>query len=413
MIRVIKKLLRESDLFMGLLHRIKSGSQNRRIIAEQQEYEARAAVVGFRRAEYDPQRVFSALVKRLAEKGIPWPPKPEGRRLRIVFVTTKGNWERDGIPPQLEKLGDLRCFFLDEHGIPHEGGARARAAVAGALPAFIKGVQAEGPIDLILSYLSASHISPETIAAISGLGIPIFVFNLDDRYLFRGILQDGVWSGMSAVCAAYDLSLTNAPASMVKYVAEGGRVLFWPEGANPEHHRPLNLPFEHDVSFVGARYGVRPALIGYLRRNGIRVACYGPGWENGMLSSSQMIELYAKSRIVLGLGYVCDSSDQCLKGRDFEVPMSGAVYLTTYNDDLPLVYKLGVEIETYESFEECLKKIRLLLADPARCARMRSAAREAGLARHTWVHRVRMLLEMRTVDFTEDFDPEIARGKTA
>ncbi len=101
---------------------------------------------------------------------------------------------------------------------------------------------------------------------------------------------------------------------------------------------------------------MRPILVNYLKKNGINVKCFGSGWEAGSLPSDEMIKIYSQTRVNLGFGYVGFSSDQCLKGRDFEVPSCGAVYLTSYNENLPRVYKIREEIETYLDFKDCVKK---------------------------------------------------------
>ena len=116
-----------------------------------------------------------------------------------------------------------------------------------------------------------------------------------------------------------DLNLTSDPAAAARYFAHGGLSLFHAEAADPEWYRPLGLPFEYDVSFVGAAYGWRPKLIEGLRRRGIAVACFGKGWPNGSVANEEMNGLYARSRVNLGCGGIGFSHKLlCLKGRDFE-----------------------------------------------------------------------------------------------
>jgi spore maturation protein CgeB len=142
------------------------------------------------------------------------------------------------------------------------------------------------------------------------------------------------------------------------------------------------------VSFVGARYGWRPHLINGLRRHGIDVACFGAGWPNGPLANEDMNALYGSSRINLGVGGIGYSGKLlCLKGRDFEVPMSGAVYLTQDNPELSLVYDVGREILTYRDVGHCAEVIRALLDDPERAERIRRAARARCLRDHTYAAR--------------------------
>lgn len=77
----------------------------------------------------------------------------------------------------------------------------------------------------------------------------------------------------------------------------------------------------------------------------------------------------------------------CLKGRDFEIPMSGGLYLTQDNPELSLVYKIGEEIVTYKDEKDCAEKIKWLLADHKKADSIRKAAREKALKEHTWSKR--------------------------
>jgi len=391
-----KNAVKRSHRLYPLAHKLRRWQQDRQIQGEQRECEAKARRLGIPLEEEPAELVFPRLTSRLAARGISWPPQPSGRPLHIVYSSLPSNWERHNIPPQLAKLGDITCYFLDEQGIGLNGSwAATRAQVDRSLPEFVGRLHAQHPVDIWLSYLSGAQISPETVTGIGEMGIPCFSFHWDDRLSFYGVKYGGQWSGPAAVCRAYDLNLTNARASLVKYRVERANALFWPLGANPEFFRPLDQPFQYDVTFCGQRYGERPLLIDYLRRNGIRVDCFGAGWEHGYQSDEALVRVFNQSRVNLGFGCVASSTDQCLKGRDFEIPACGAVYLTSFNEDLPRVYRVGEEIETYESFDDCLQKIRALLASPKRCEELRQRARAAVVTRHTWAERVRELLDCR------------------
>jgi spore maturation protein CgeB len=77
----------------------------------------------------------------------------------------------------------------------------------------------------------------------------------------------------------------------------------------------------------------------------------------------------------------------CLKGRDFEVPTSGGLYLTQDNPELSLVFDVGKEILTYKDEEECARIIREILADPQRADEIREAGRARSLRDHTYLAR--------------------------
>jgi hypothetical protein len=63
------------------------------------------------------------------------------------------------------------------------------------------------------------------------------------------------------------------------------------------------------------------------KNHGIEVEAFGFGWPNGSLSTREMVRKYSRSKINLGFGGVANLSDTyCLKGRDFEIPMSRGLY---------------------------------------------------------------------------------------
>jgi spore maturation protein CgeB len=166
---------------------------------------------------------------------------------------------------------------------------------------------------------------------------------------------------------------------------EGALPVYLPEGANPDLHRPSELPKSIDVSFVGQCYGNRPGIIRRLDAEGIRVETFGYGWPNGPLSTEEMVRLYAKSRINLGFGGVeGHEGAYCLKGRDFEIPMSGGLYLTEYHPELERMYDLGKEIVTYRGFDDLLTNIRHLLSDPQRAEAIRQAGFRRARRDHSW-----------------------------
>jgi spore maturation protein CgeB len=315
----------------------------------------------------------------------------------VLYVSRPSVWERHNIPTQLSQAARTSTYFYEDRGFSdaHLQSAASRTALNADLVEFVRTLTARDPVDVLVGYLSGWQVSAETIEAINAMGVVTCNYCLDDKLSFYGKRIDGRWTGPAELAATFDVNLTSAIESLSKYEALGASAMFWPEGANPEHYRPLAREFAHDVSFVGAWYGFRPILVDRLRRAGIAVATYGPGWPSGAVSDEEMVEIYARSRISLGFGGIGYSTrSQCLKGRDFEVPMSGAIYLTSANPELDLVWSVGEEIFTYRDADDCIRQIRNLLADPEKCERARRLARERGLREHTWAERFRALLRV-------------------
>jgi hypothetical protein len=168
-----------------------------------------------------------------------------------------------------------------------------------------------------------------------------------------------------------------------------GLGMFFPEAAHPDFHKPYDVPFEYDVGFVGIRYGWRgpfmEKLQGMLEPEGVKFGCFGRGWPAGQISDEDLAKLYSRSRINLGFAGVGHSRKlMCLKGRDFEAPMAGGLYLTQNNPDLKLVFEIGKEILTYEDEADCARIIREMLANPGRAEAIRKAGRVRALRDHTY-----------------------------
>ncbi len=129
-----------------------------------------------------------------------------------------------------------------------------------------------------------------------------------------------------------------------------------------------------------------------LQKAEIRVTAYGTGWNGGRLDTKDVPQLFAQSKLILGVGTIGHCEDfYALKMRDFDGPMSGSLYLTHDNPDLRLVYKVGEEIVTYRSMDDCISKVRWYLSQEKARERVAQAGRARALADHTWEKRFRDL----------------------
>ncbi len=348
----------------------------------QADYQQRAAAAGIRVLEgVDLQ---NALRSRLAQRPHPPWPKRKGE-LHIFLAYYVSNWEFV-LPSALAPFGKVTPFEWTSLGFDlRQSGLAGREAMNRAMLDAFHAAARKQPVDAVIGYLSGANTNPNTLAEMARSGAAIFNFCFDDKLCFPGRKLDGQFASPAALCDVVDLNLTSAPISRMKYAMHDGLSMFFPEAAHPDFHKPYDVPFEFDVSFVGARYGWRGPFIDKLQRllasSQIEVACFGPGWPAGQLSDREMVRLYSRSRINLGFAGVGYSrSLMCLKGRDFEVPMSGGLYLTQNNPELNLVFDVGNEILTYKDEENCAQIIRQMLADPKGADAIRQAGRACACA---------------------------------
>ena len=370
---------------------VRAFQQEHKAAAELESYRAKAKQMGINVPS--PEQLPGLLARRLGTRRKA--PKRKGD-LHIFLAYRVSNWERV-LPLALRPFGDVTEFDWRTYGFDDR-----RADWMGQrdhmnrtmLEVFHK-ANAAHPVDAVVGYLGGHYVDSAVVRKMGESGAVVFNFSWDDKLTFRGPKRNGYSAGPAALASAVDLNLTNASDSCVKYMVEGGLAMFWPEAAEPSFHRPYDLPFEYDVSFVGANYGWRPRFIRRLKQLGIEVQCFGFGWPNGTLSDEETVKMYSLSRVNLGFAGVGYSKKlTCLKARDFEVPMSGGLYLTQDNPELALVYDVGDEIVTYSDERDCARKIRSLLMDHKRAQEIRTAGRKRAIADHTWTKRFEQVFRM-------------------
>ena len=308
--------------------------------------------------------------------------------LRILAIYHNYNWEGPSLNPSLAAFGEVHHLDWRDPvlaGGKQPGEAGWMEAMNEGLLRTVQDSAAQRPFDVVFTYLSGEQVSSDTLETLRGLGAPIVNLALNDKETFVGKIRNGHATGARDICRHFDLCWTSTMDALEKYVVEGATPLYLPEGANPDIHRPYDEEKIYDVSFVGQCYGDRPEIIGKLRESGVRVETFGPSWPSGPLTMEEMVRTWSRSKINLGFGGVLGHKETyCLKGRDFEVPMSGGLYLTEHHAELVPFYDVGCEIVTYNGFDDLREKIRWLLANPDNADAIRQAGRARALREHTW-----------------------------
>jgi len=318
--------------------------------------------------------------------------------LKILAIYHHYNWENESLLPALEKFGSVRHYDWVkkfDHRNQKKWLRSVKAKMNHDLIDRIKRLTKEGVIDVIFSYLTSEVVFPETVQKLSLLGVPMVNICLNDKEAFVGKIRQGQAMGSRDICRYFDLSWTSTVDALEKYCVEGARPIYLPEGANPEIHKPYDLLKTIDVSFVGQCYGRRPEIIGKIRSQGIAVEAYGYGWPHGPLPTDEMVRTYSRSKINLGFGEVDGyNKTYCLKGRDFEIPISGGLYLTQYHPELEACYDLGKEIVVYDNLDDMVEKIQFFLAHPNEADRIRKSGLQRSRAEHTWEMRFEKIFNL-------------------
>jgi spore maturation protein CgeB len=341
-----------------------------------------------------------------------------------------------------EPLLDLGC----DVSLISTGGARAawsrgdRQAVAkfsdNVLQHFRR-EHARKPFDLLFAYVVDGMLDPAVIAEIRRAGVVAVNFSCNNCHQFHLVRE---------ISKHFDYNLHSEGDAARSFLDVGARPLWWPMASNPKYFKPYAVPRDIPVGFVGANYALRARYVSYLLEHGVDLQAFGPTWryaartpfraqakrlkllsqaalgrtpESRASSSARLAEhdfnlkldarfrahlhppvkedglvrIYSRSQISLGVVEVHDRNDPSLELRrhihlrEFEAPMSGALYCTGYLDELTHFFEPGREVVTYRNEEELLDRIRYLLSHPAEAQTIRLAGRRRALAEHTYHHR--------------------------
>ena len=289
------------------------------------------------------------------------------------------------------------------------------------------------PIDLFFSHLYDACISTEAIDHISSMGIKTVNLYFKDSYQLHLA---------SEISPHYDWCLVPKKSHLKQFKKIGANPVYFQQAANPKICRTYDIPYEHDVSFIGQGYGERPAIVKYLLDNGVDVKVWGAGWQDYVtdgtklnvcydtvdivndlfvseylnkttklhqymigkpLSDLEMIKTYSRSKINLGFSscdesYKTDNRILQIRSRDFEVPMSGGFYMVEYMKELEEFYDIGKEIVCYTDPDDLLKKIAYYLKHDDKREIIRAAGYKRCKRDHTWYKRLKTAFEQMELE---------------
>jgi len=349
------------------------------------------ALAHVRGLQYAPAQAAASIRACTQRKGI----QPcEKSSLRIYTAYDSRDWTAESLPPAFASLGETRHFEVDvDYRNPYAWFRTRRAGMNQQLLADLSNWHREHPIDVFFYYGGGFQLQLSIIEAINNLGIATLIMSLDDMSgLAKGSI-DGCEIGVAAIAPYFDMCYTSTLAACEEYLLIGANSYYLPMAANPERYRRLALPRDIPVAFFGQRHGARAALVNELRQKGIQVSTFGPGWESGRIGIEKLVELVNRSEIVLGHGHHSPFAQTssvrvtCLKARDCEIPMCGALYMTTFDPELQLWFSIGEEIICYRTVDDLYNTIRYFLNTPEKAEAIRQAAWRRAHQNHTWQKR--------------------------
>jgi hypothetical protein len=221
------------------------------------------------------------------------------------------------------------------------------------------------------------------------------MFNFDDEMWFDGITK--------YLAQFFNVVVSTDYASVIRLRNLGKPSYFFIPCYNSHifkrSKRQGNTLYE--AGFVGNVFKAdRLEYLTFLAERGIRLNVCGLHRNNTWLSYDSMIKMFQATKINLSftkagddkLKLVSDNSPnglyRQLKGRIFEIMLSGGFCLTEHAVPLEELFNIGKELETFEEKEECFEKIRFYLSRET----LRKKIAEAGMLKAQKVCDVRTVI---------------------
>jgi hypothetical protein len=361
--------------------------------------------------------------------------------VRIFFAVPRSAWVDLNLRRSLEDMGHELVRF-DFPGWPDDADPdwqqHGKPKTNERLLAAFRSAMSKRPVDLFFGYFYSSVAYPQTIDLIRQSGVPTVNFSCNNVHQFD-LVRD--------IAPRFDVCVVPEQAAQASFQEVGARPLRIQLAANPRVYRPLPEPRIYDVTFVGQRYADRADFLGHLHVHGVGVHAWGAGWQhnkrldlanakaalalvedegldgvrrllrprpesNGTAAASRgvdtsafggprllhgdLIRMFSQSRLSLGFAtagnsHLSGTRLTHLRLREFEAPMSGALYLTEDQPELAEYFEPSREVLTYTDRDDLLGKARYYLAHPEKSERIRRAGLERARREHTWQHRFREL----------------------
>ncbi|WP_231283030.1 glycosyltransferase [Helicobacter cetorum] len=324
--------------------------------------------------------------------------KFKDRKPVVLFAGNDEHQDKSGFIQDLEKVcKKLYLFYKDDgsYGTSHYGFANGRIHLYKEANSYVNTTKileilenANPKVDFLIIQGWGWNYTPRDLLGIKHAHKDLKILNLqmDDRhtYDFNNHL------GTHAILPFIDVALSTAPERIEHINKEGTPAFYFPLASSTEFYYPLeNVKKKYDIGFVGGNYGIRAELIQALKDAGLNVKAYGNGF-GGRIALEETNQFFNECEIVLGVGGIGNSLADWvnMKLRDFDAPMSGGAYLTTYNPDLEKLFSKDSMI-FYKDKEDLISKAKYYLEHKNELEQIRKQAFKEASTKHTYEKRLK------------------------
>ncbi len=198
------------------------------------------------------------------------------------------------------------------------------------------------------------EILEETFQEIRKLGSYIILWFLDDETRFDNYSK--WWTPYT------DYVFTADIGSLSFHKKLNAKAYHMPVSAEPELFNPAQSTNSYDISFVGSIYVAdRTDLVKKFKNDGVSIATFGKGTKNGFIEHDDMVNLFFSSKINICFTKSSANTRNQLKGKIFDITMSGGFLLCEYVEGIENFFELGKEIICFKNYNEALEKINYYL----------------------------------------------------
>ena len=264
----------------------------------------------------------------------------------------------------------------------------------------------ERPVDILVC-LAQAPLSPRVLTELRNRGIVTVMWFVEDCNRFQ------TWRSLAPY---FDYMFLIQDGEFIKMVeqAGAGRALYLPVGCDPQVHAPVPVTeeerrvFGSQVSFVGAGYNNRCHVFANLARRDFKI--WGSDWpacspftklvqrQGRRVDPADYVKVFNSTAVNLNLHSSSerdgvDPTGDFVNPRTFELAATGAFQLVDQRRHLPPLFDIGPEMAVFHDAKEMEEKIDYYLAHPAERAQIATASRARALRDHTYVQRVKTMLE--------------------
>jgi len=240
---------------------------------------------------------------------------------------------------------------------------------------------------------------------------------LKNKYTTMSWFGDDTWrfdNFTYRYAKSFTYSVTTDKFSISKYKKLGVKNIIASQWAAIDNSFEVNLKtnYEYDISFVGGFHTYRSWFIKFLEKQGIKVHCFGHGWDNGSVNSEEMNNIFLKSKINLNLSnstsydlrYLTSSlkgtlqtirgkkAQSQIKARNFEINYYGGFQIADFVPCLEDYYQIGKEIVCYKNIDELPLLINYYLNNDSERENIKTTGYQRARREHGYLNRLRTVL---------------------